>query len=51
MGVIALVIINNLIDKRNRHKQAVASYQQPAEEADGQVFNQLLKLLRAILVE
>lgn len=32
----ALVIINNLSDKRNRHKHAAASHQQPA---DGWVFN------------
>lgn len=35
MGMNALVIINNLSGKRNRHKYAVASHPQPADEADG----------------
>lgn len=37
MGANALVIINNPIDKRYGHKHAVASNQQPADEADGRV--------------
>lgn len=34
MGMNALVIVNNLGDKRNRRKHAAASHRQPAE-ADG----------------